>query len=73
MTWTDERLDERFNRVDRNFDRMWEEFRELRAQFSAELRSVRSEIAADRRQSLQMSWLIIGILVTQLVVYALMH
>ena len=62
MAWTDERIDREFERIDRNFERVFDE-----------LRAMRGEMAADRRQSLQMSWMIIGILLTQIVVYALTH
>jgi hypothetical protein len=77
MAWTDERLDDAFERAFNELRElrmeMRDEFRGLRAEIGADFRAVRSEAAADRRQQLQISWLIIGILLTQVVVYALTH
>ena len=61
--WTDERLDDamarieaRFDQVDRNFERVWEEFRELRR-----------ELATSTRQLAQIGWALVGILLVQLI------
>jgi hypothetical protein len=60
-TWTDERLDDAFTRFDRrfdqiearmdpNFERVWDEFRELRG-----------EISSSNRQLAQIGWGLVGI------------
>jgi hypothetical protein len=44
-TWTDERLDDLSRRMDRGFDRVDRDIRELRAEVGGEFNSMRSEIA----------------------------
>lgn len=63
--WTDERLEDAFTRfdrrfdqiearMDRNFERVWDEFRELRR-----------EISSSNRQLAQIGWGLVGILIVQ--------
>jgi hypothetical protein len=44
-TWTDERLDDLSRRMDRGFERVDGDIRELRTEMRSEFGSVRSEIA----------------------------
>ena len=43
-TWTDERLDDRFDQIDRRFDRVDAEIRELRAEMRAGFAELRTEL-----------------------------
>jgi hypothetical protein len=56
------RIEQRFDRVDRSFDRVWEEFRELRA-----------EISSSNRQLAQIGWALVGILLVQLIAVVALH
>lgn len=44
QTWTDERLDDLSRRMDRGFDRVDRDIRELRAEVGGEFNSIRSDI-----------------------------
>ena len=66
MAWTDERLDDAFTRIDRNFDRVWDEFRDLRNEMRAELRDFRRAQETSARQLATIGWAITGVLIAQL-------
>ena len=66
MAWTDERLDGAFGRIDRNFDRVWDEFRDLRNEMRAELRDLRRSQETSARQLATIGWAITGVLIAQL-------
>lgn len=65
--WTDERLDDLNHRVDDGFKETREEFRAARGEMRGEFQSVRAEIAAFQRMTLQ---LFAGTIATMLVGFA---
>lgn len=50
------RIDQRCDRIERSFDRVWDEFREVRGQ-----------MAASSRRLAQVGWVLVGILFVQLI------
>ena len=48
VTWTDERLDDRFDSIDRQFDRVHTELLELRREMNAGFAELRAEISSLR-------------------------
>lgn len=50
------RIDARFDHIDRQFDRVWDEFRDLRG-----------EIAAVARQLSQIGWALVAVLLVQMI------
>ena len=48
VTWTDERLDDRFDSIDRQFDRVHAELLELRREMHAGFAELRAEISGLR-------------------------
>lgn len=66
MAWTDERLDDAFERI-------FNELRELRLEMREEFRAIRSEMAADRRHASQMMWGVWALLIVQIFTAVAVH
>jgi hypothetical protein len=71
MTWTDERLDDAFARIDQRFDAVDREIRDLRTEMHTGFRELRGEMASLRRQCLAVAIGMGGIQATALVAIAL--
>ena len=67
MVWTDERLDDAFARIEKNFDHVWEEFREMKSEMREGFRELRSNTSALQRQLTTIGWAIVSVLIAQLV------
>ncbi len=48
--WTDDRLDDRMEAIDKNFGRLFLELRELRVEMRSEFAALRGDLAATQRQ-----------------------
>ena len=69
VAWTDERIDDAVARIDRGFDRLSDEMREMRTEMHTEFRALRAEINANHRQMAQVGWGIAGALMIQLIAF----
>jgi len=69
-TWTDERLDDKMQAIDRTFELMRDELRgmrtemrELRQDLTSEMTGLRSDFNALQRQLIQVGFTLVGVLV----------
>ena len=56
--------------MERSFDRVWDEFRDLRREIGdvrGEIGDMRGEVATSSRQLAQIGWALVGILLVQLI------
>jgi len=73
VAWTDERIDDAMLRIDRGFDSLREEMREMRVELREEMRSMRTDlhgqINAGQRQMTTIGWGIGAALLAQLIAF----
>ena len=69
VAWTDERIDDAMLRIDRGFESLRDEMREMRAEMNTEFRALRGELSAGQRQMTIIGWGIAGALFAQLIVF----
>ena len=50
VAWTDERIDDALARIDRGFESLRVEMREMRAELRAEMRGMRTEMGTEMRE-----------------------
>jgi hypothetical protein len=82
VAWTDDRIDDAMTRIDRGFESLRNEMREMRAEMRTELRelrgemhtefrAVRADLGAGQRQQAMIGWAIAGALLAQLVTFVI--
>jgi hypothetical protein len=71
VAWTDERIDDAMLRIDRGFESLRDEMRELRTEMHAEFRAVRTDMSASQRQITSIGWGIGAAFLAQLVAFVL--
>lgn len=75
VAWTDERIDDAMARIDRGFESLRTEMRDLRTEMRTEMRDMRSDlqaqISAGQRQMTTIGWGIAAALVAQLVAFVI--
>lgn len=69
VAWTDDRIDDAMARIDRGFDRLSDEMREMRVEMHTEFRALRGEILAGQRQMTIIGFSIAGALLAQLIAF----
>jgi ABC-type branched-subunit amino acid transport system ATPase component len=73
VAWTDERIDDAMLRIDRGFESLREEMREMRTELRDEMRSMRTDlqgqISAGQRQMTTIGWGIAAALLAQLIAF----
>lgn len=67
VAWTDERMDDLVAGMNRHFDLLHQEIREMRVESRGEFRAVRGELLATQRQMTQIGWTMVGTLAAALV------
>ena len=73
VAWTDDRIDDAMTRIDRGFDDMKQEMREMRTEMRSEFRAVRADLGAGQRQMTMIGWTIAGVLMAQLITFVVVQ
>jgi len=82
VAWTDDRIDDAMQRIDRGFESLRDEMREMRTDLRQEMREMRSEmretrtdlhgqLAAGQRQLTTIGWGIAAALLAQLIAFVI--
>lgn len=84
VAWTDDRIDDAMTRIDRGFDSLREEMREMRLEMremrrdlTTEMRELRTDlqgqVSAGQRQMTMIGWGIAGALLAQLIAFVVVQ
>jgi hypothetical protein len=71
MAWTDERIDDAVARIDRRFDGLHTEMREMKADLRGDIRELRAEMHSWQRQQAMIGWGIAAALMAQLIAFVI--
>ena len=69
MAWTDERIDDAMLRIDRGFESLHDEMREMREEMRTMRSDLNGQIAAGQRQMTTIGWGIAAALLAQLMAF----